>query len=122
MRELLLIETVTSPCGWIKSTLSDYGCNVTRVLHVKQAERALRQAHFDLILLAGEGVLPCLTDVKRLRVATDLPVIVVLPQTCAIDETSLLVAGVNKLINVSIPRHALWEETKTVYDTVRSFS
>lgn len=119
MRELLLIEAVTSPCGWIKSTLSEYGCKVTRVLHVKQAERALNQVHFDLILLAGEGGLPCLTDVKRLRATTDLPIVVLLPQNHIADELSLRRAGVDKLIDASIPRHKLWEEAKTACNTAR---
>lgn len=119
MRELLLIEAVTSPCGWIKSTLSGYGCKVTRVLHVKQAERALNQAQFDLILLAGEGGLPCLTDVKRLRATTDLPIVVMLPQTQAAYESSLRLAGVDKLVDASISRHKLWEEAQIACNTAR---
>ncbi|CZF85593.1 hypothetical protein [Grimontia marina] len=117
MRELLLIENVLSPCGWIKSVLSEHGCKVTRVLHVKQAERALSQSRFDMVLLAGEGALPCVTDVKRLRQSTTLPVVVMLPQASSEDESHYLhYVGVNGLVSASMPRNKLWEIAKTTYD------
>ncbi|CZF83174.1 DNA-binding response regulator [Grimontia kaedaensis] len=116
MRELLLIENVLSPCGWIKSVLAEHGCKVTRVLHVKQAERALSQTRFDMILLAGEGTLPCVTDVKRLRQSTSLPVVVMLPQTNSDDESHLYYVGVDGLVSASMPRNELWEVAKTAYD------
>ncbi|WP_281543523.1 DNA-binding response regulator [Grimontia sp. SpTr1] len=116
MRELLLIENVLSPCGWMKSVLAEHGCKVTRVLHVKQAERALSQTRFDMILLAGEGALPCVTDVKRLRQSTSLPLVVMLPQTSAEDLSTLHYAGVNGLVSATSSRDELWETAKTAYD------
>lgn len=116
MRELLLIENVLSPCGWMKSVLAEHGCKVTRVLHVKQAERALSQTQFDMILLAGEGALPCMTDVKRLRQSTSLPLVVMLPQTSAEDLSTLHCAGVNGLVSATSSRDELWETAKTAYD------
>ncbi|WP_407333349.1 DNA-binding response regulator [Enterovibrio sp. 27052020O] len=112
MPELLLIESRLSPCGWVKTTFSQHGCKVTRVLHVKQAERALRQCKFDVVLIASEGVLPCMTDVRRLRESTTLPLLVLMPSATETNQTDLIQAGVDTLICDNIAREALWPEVE----------
>ncbi|MEZ8142912.1 hypothetical protein A1OO_11310 [Enterovibrio norvegicus FF-33] len=114
MPELLLIESRLSLCGWVKTTFSQHGCKVTRVLHVKQAERALQQYNFDLVLIASEGVLPCMTDVRRLRESTALPLLVLMPNATKANQTDLFRAGVDQLICDNIAREALWPQVENL--------
>ncbi|MGF1707118.1 DNA-binding response regulator [Enterovibrio baiacu] len=114
MCQVLMIERVASLCGWVKTTFAEHGCKVTRVLHVKQAEIALNQCHFDLVLIASENTALCLPDIKVLRHQTVAPMIALLPPESEFDDASLYQCGVDKCVCNSIDRTSLWEAAQSV--------
>ncbi|MDD1781029.1 DNA-binding response regulator [Enterovibrio sp. ZSDZ35] len=113
MCEVLLIEQMLSPCGWVKSAFVEQGCKVTRVLHIEQALLAIHQTSFDLLVMAYDDAKICLLDVERLKTVPVLPLMVLLPDRETHSEMASLGMRVDCLISDTIPRERLWLEAKT---------
>ncbi|PKF48757.1 hypothetical protein [Enterovibrio nigricans] len=112
MCEVLLIEQMVSPCGWVKKTFAEQGCKVTRVLHANQALLAMRQTSFDLLVMAYDDATVCLLDVDRLKALSLLPLMVLLPDSETKDEDPDLGLYVDCLVSDAIPRERLWIEAQ----------
>ncbi|WP_028021492.1 DNA-binding transcriptional response regulator [Enterovibrio calviensis] len=112
MPELLLVESRLSLCGWVKTTLNQHGCKVTRVLDIQQAEWALRQCDFDLVFLASDTMLSCIADVQHVRRRSTLPLFALLPSLTETEHAALIQAGVDELICENTTRETLWTQTE----------